>query len=731
MKKLFTLGFGLLFCSQLLSAQSLSKWTAASQAQLTNISETTTINVLVKTSADFDFSQYPKLKHTYSYGSIHSVAGSKEDLLELTNNKDVLEVEFGFSSSPNRVLDSISNQASFVYKVQSKLDQGISMPYAGKNVIVGIIDLGFQTDHPTMFDTLGTQFRVKRYWNQTSSRGNSPQPFGYGSLYSAESDIMYSDTDYFDTHGTHVTGIAGGSGFGSPNRNASGVAYESNLVLVNLRHKNDTINASAKGDYYVANPSILDGISYIFDYADSVGMPAVVNLSWGLHTGPHDGSSLFDQALDQLVGKGKIFVGSAGNSGFTLVHLGVDLKNDTIHTIAYDRIGRVAEKESIWVDSWGSPNSDYGVRLALCDTAGNILGFTDFILASSDSITEGILTVAKGIVGLDTLAYRVIAQKSFAGNSRPNLLIEAYNYSNKTRQIVLSFTSGNTYLHAWNSGNPNSWSEGGFYNAASGNVPLTNFIKGDGSSTVGENGGTGKRTVSVGAYAALSEWVNIDGDTRSTGHDAGIRAFFSSNGPTTDGRIKPDIMAPGVDIQSGINRRVYNPSDRSGVSSSVMFKGVENYYAASSGTSMSGPYVTGVVALMLQVNPDLTPEDVLLILHNSGEANNYTGTLPNNFYGYGILNAYKAVLLTLAPLSVDEESGFELKVYPNPSVNSVQVFHPDLLEGELRYSLYDLQGKVVQTGSTVDGKIQWENQKPGMYLLRFEDGSNTRVMINP
>jgi hypothetical protein len=119
----------------------------------------------------------------------------------------------------------------------------------------------------------------------------------------------------------------------------------------------------------------------------------------------------------------------------------------------------------------------------------------------------------------------------------------------------------------------------------------------------------------------------------------GQLAFFSSIGPVTaDGsnRIKPDIVAPGVDVISS------TPG---------------NTYASYSGTSMAGPHVVGVVALMWSANPGLIgdidrTEEIII-----QTAKPYTGTLPNcpgatavpsTAIGYGIIDAYNAVRIALS-----------------------------------------------------------------------------------
>lgn len=106
---------------------------------------------------------------------------------------------------------------------------------------------------------------------------------------------------------------------------------------------------------------------------------------------------------------------------------------------------------------------------------------------------------------------------------------------------------------------------------------------------------------------------------------AGIIADFSSNGPTIDNRIKPDVVAMGVDDW---------------VAESMSFYDSDSAYSYASGTSFSCPITAGVCALILSAHPELTPMQVKEALKMT--ANNKD--TPNNVYGWGLINAYDAVL---------------------------------------------------------------------------------------
>jgi subtilisin family serine protease len=118
----------------------------------------------------------------------------------------------------------------------------------------------------------------------------------------------------------------------------------------------------------------------------------------------------------------------------------------------------------------------------------------------------------------------------------------------------------------------------------------------------------------------------------------GQLASFSSLGPVIvlpNSPVKPNIVAPGVDVLSSLP---------------------ENTYGAFSGTSMSGPHVVGTVALMWSANPKLVGEIDLTATLLEQAASHYQGSLPNcpganqvpsTAVGYGVLDAYKAVQLAL------------------------------------------------------------------------------------
>lgn len=696
-----------------------SKWTAGSQLLFENDKQCNSFALLVEVDLLLaeDFFSEQGLSAGSKIGSIWTTKANREQVENMLLSPAILRIELSGMVFPQFKTDDVSRIASKVHLVQNQpLGAGISTPFTGKDVIIGIIDIGFQPDHPTFYDTTGQVNRVVRYWDQLDEAGNPPAGFNYGSLHTTLPDML-ATVDVKHLHGTHVAGIAGGSGYGSKNRMYAGMAYESDLVFVNIRYYDNQYPASAKGDFLVASPAIIDGLNYIFSYADSVGKPAVVNLSWGMHTGPHDGSSLFDKAIENLTGKGKLFVGSAGNSNWTRTHISAQLKQDTLRTFAFNNRNVRADIEDMYIDMWGSAGTDFQISFGLADTGGNRLGQSPYFNTTKDTLIQGLLTVPNDSFGFDTLEFSLSVISRYAANNKPNILFELKNYTPKTRRTTLFVYSDSSEVHAWNSGQILSWGEGGFAAAYWGKTDVPGFSSGNSDYLVGENGGTGKRTITVGAYNSSVNMTSINGTPIYGGW--GNRSDFSSRGPTVDGRIKPDISAPGENVISAYNRHTMNPFQYNSVLDTITWKGKLEYWGTASGTSMAAPNATGIIALFLQANDTLDPEMAVEILQKSGLADTETGQVPNSSWGYGKIDAYEGLRYIMTRVGVPEINPESWKLFPNPSHGSIQVWGSAPDAG---YRVYDVQGRELRKGNLLDNQVQLDLQA-GLYILVIEEGA--------
>lgn len=150
---------------------------------------------------------------------------------------------------------------------------------------------------------------------------------------------------------------------------------------------------------------------------------------------------------------------------------------------------------------------------------------------------------------------------------------------------------------------------------------------------------------------------------------AGERAYFSSVGPTYDGRIKPDVMAVGQGTY---------------VASGYPWYG--DYYNGD-GTSFSNPVLAGAVACLRQARPDASVQEICDAIRSAG---NYANN-PDNYYGYGIPDFVMA--LDLLPLHVDTfmQQNEIIAVFPNPSKGNVHIQMNEGYQAEIK--VYDMMGR--------------------------------------
>lgn len=455
----------------------------------------------------------------------------------------------------------------------------------GKGVVIGIVDQHFDFKHPAFRHSDGTS-RALFLWDQRDHTAPVPPAgFGYGREFSRagmdsalQSADPYLELDYKpreDAHGTHVAAIAAGNA--SPTSHA-GVAPQASIIFVHV--------SSGDSDSLGTSRHLLEAVEYVFLKAESMGLHAVVNISLSTFGGPHDGSTLVEQGFDELLkSPGRAIVIAAGNSREAESHASGTLAPGQVKSLRW----RIKQTDSTpnELEIWSSgPN---GLEVTLSTPTHQRIG----PVAPGSAVP-----VMKGSEQLGSIVSRLADPNN--GANLINIVL-ARGLSVKRWDVQLrSLEADPVEWHAWIERDDDGQSS--FHPA---DVSLSCSL---GSIACGHS------TLSVASHR---------NDGLANPSD------FSGEGPTRDGRQKPDLSAPGDPVTAAASR------------SSGEF--------AQRGTSMSAPHVTGVVALLFEASPRaLTAAEIRDVLTTSGRRSSATLSWDART-GFGRLSA-KSALADLARL---------------------------------------------------------------------------------
>ncbi|MBQ9556771.1 MAG: S8 family serine peptidase [Muribaculaceae bacterium] len=509
------------------------------------------------------------------------------------------------------------------------------VPIQGSGVIVGVIDCGIDFNHINLCDGNGVS-RVRAVYLPTDTTGMSPVIKGNrlpGSCYETSQEIAALTTDFTgSSHGTHTTGTAAGSYLGN---GWHGYAPEADIVVCGMPSDQLT-------DVNIAN-----SVNYIYDYADRVGKPCVINMSIGSNEGPNDGTSFLCKTFEALSGSGHISVLSAGNDGHTPIcfHQSIHHSSDTVTTLLRQQQGR--PQFNGYVSMWSDRDVVHRSRLVVANrVTGDIIYASPFYgLLPDDTVmtisSEDDADFAALFLGEVTYAAAMEPQLVVGDGSTQPVRFHTYwvfdaESLDSERVLGLQYTSDDQVnLSGWCTNNTYFYTYG-----------LAGVTGGTAAGSISDLVTTDS-VISVGAYCSRRSYIDHNGIpyTYSLSHP-GEMAYFSSYGPDENGIVRPDICAPGLGVISSANR--YNDkANRQRWPASVFIDGMEYPYYANQGTSMSAPAVTGTVALMLQVNPLLTSSDVRSILRSSAIRDELVLTGDVDRWGAGKLDAAAAIDRTI------------------------------------------------------------------------------------
>ena len=560
-----------------------------------------------------------------SWGNLYIVTLRTDRLAALSREPQVQRIEAGEPCVAN--MDT-SRAITHVDALHS--GRIAEIPWTGRGVVMGIMDIGFDLTHPTFYSADGSKYRIRSFWDQLdfSGQGDNKDSMYVGCEYTTRPSILrkaHATDGLQQFHGTHTAGTAAGSGYDSP---YVGAAPDADICLVaNAVSSDAALVPDSLWSLYNTASDLL-GFKYIFDYADRNHQPCVISFSEGRKQELYGEDMLAFQILDSMLTPGHILCSSAGNDGINYTYLHKPLgKASSSSLMLLNKTSKQA-----FYNLRG--NSHYLFQLHFYATSVNKKGMMEYsteqVYAQPDSML--IDTVSVGVK-----QYMVCLASYPSCFNKDQIATELYvrditQASGPNYRIGLTLldekveTEAVTYIGFFE--NSSSYPE--FCDAEQShsiNFPSC-------SPNIICVGSTAYRT---GAHNFRGDWVSID-----FGSD-GMRATNTSVGPTLAGLIKPDVMAPGQNIIASFNSffSEANPTSdwREWDAGRFQFQGREYSWNIQSGTSMSSPIVGGIIACWMQAFPRLSYQDAMEAIAATSRQPDPSLTYPNNYYGYGEINA--------------------------------------------------------------------------------------------
>ena len=470
----------------------------------------------------------------------------------------------------------------------------------GRGVLLAVLDSGITWDLEVFRKADGST-RIRYLWDQTVSEetasmryGKMPDGFSLGTEYTAEEINAALQMPALDRyrlipsrdlsgHGTAVAGIAAGK---SADGLYTGAAPEAELIVVKLGLPG---NSGGVEEGFPRTTEILRGVTYALRKARQLNMPLVINLSFGNSYGSHDGSSLLERFLDNAseIGKTVICVGS-GNEGATRGHFAGNITRDSRVELAVGNYER-----NLNIQLWKNYSDVFRIRLQApggeeAELSTNIQGGKYTLELEQTRILVYLGEPLPYAVAQEIYLDMIPAEGSY---------INAGIWTIRLEPVVTVTGQYYLYLPAGNGRGDST----GFYRSTP-QVTLT-------------VPSTAAKVITVGAYDPVY-------DTYADFSGRGYADSTRTIGVAAAGLTKPDLVAPGVNIQAPDVYGTFTPT---------------------TGTSFATPIVSGAAALLMEWgivrgnDPFLYGEKIKAYLRKGARPLRGEMEYPNDRVGYGRL----------------------------------------------------------------------------------------------
>ena len=631
-------------------------------------------------------------------------------LEQLAERSDVVTISF--AKRRKRMLLSEAHASTGVDKIH--LGTGLTQPYTGKGVAIGVLDGGFDPNHIMFLDAQGkSRFKMIGY---AAKEGDK---LTY--LTTPEQIAAYQTDDKEETHATHVSGMAAGNYQGSSFQ-IKGVAPEADLLMGPI-------------PYYESDYEMFDKM--VNWCKDNGGKRLVVNMSYGANAGSHDTTDPEVAIMDEFIKKYDVVncIAAGNEADYDIVQrrtftgaTGETMKAAYVSDLDADGVTDVTEIYNYFTVT--QPEKQVEIDLVLYNVNTGKINSSNtwrFVNASNPNGRKQTYNsnYFKGTVSV-TVEDIANGMKGYVLNISEITFIKdnyalGYVVRAKEGQTVTSYLESTTVFDTDIKGCDKDITHDGTINSIA----------------------CGTEAIVVGAYNTANSYKAIDGNTYGVkdnfgsvkyGKNVGDIAFFSSYGKLADGRELPHVCAPGLFVQSSLSR--YTENYEEDVMRQEIVGGTTYEFGPMSGTSMATPYMSGVCALWLEADPTLTHTQIREIAQKTALSDNYCTT--NNHYtragdgnqaGSGKVDAYKGLKLILdnkasGLAKIEKGKDFMIRALNDYTFEAYTA-------GAVAMSaaLYSSQGHLVasasQAGNTVT--ISAAGQNKGVYILRISDGKQTHA----
>lgn len=586
---------------------------------------------------------------------------------------------------------------------ESKLNQVYSeFSLTGENVVVALIDRGTDYFHPDFIDENGNTRLLYLYDMVNPAGANDPNnPYGIGTIFTEDelNASLASGGDPLSTdrhgHGSATSGITAGNGSAISSMEFQGVAPGARIIVVKGFQDYFPPFGNEPGQDGFFNPSYLPvALEFVADKIEETDLPGVALMNLGSIGGPTDGTSTVCQAMDNFVDQGYTLVCGVGDDGGNDNHASATIAQDDVLELEIQK----GEAGNLRLDLWYSEDDRFQVTLVRPDnsTEGPFAA-----PATANDADDHFLT--------EINYYHRGANQDFSGatSNRRQLMID-FTGQTGTYKVILEGTtiSGPGSFHA-------TLNSSVHYNN---NKFLSHIVEGYSLNDYT----SAEKVISPTDYVVKNDWYSMDGNYHQmTGQgDPGELWIGSSWGPTHGEEQGVDFAACGEVLYAP-----YSPNTWYSNFPHLLLQGGENKYGIQNAVSAAAPLTTGVIALMLEMNPNLTAQEIKSILQETASSDSFTGAVPNNQWGYGKLNAFAAMEEVQNTFGIHnnhvKHSG--IKISPNPVQDNLHLEIESSIGFKVeKVSLINILGELVyqqEWDKTNSGGIVLNHLPPGIYQL--------------